>query len=417
MRRTATVLFTVVAAVSWQALNLTGSSAQSDQRPDEPIEAAVLALTDAEVADLSTTAEQMGLSFEEAVERYAWNHSFAAAVGAVRVDAGATFASAEIVDATTARLSFAGDAPDAALTAVEAFVAANPGVEVQVRTDAAVSELELEDLIEAAHYAVLDDARVADASTVYDEDAQQLTTSVALVDGTNNRAVDELIGVADAAIAGAGVSNAPGAITVTVTASDRAEVGGDDSSAAHLGGELLDGIGCTSGFGVVQEGTLTRGISTAGHCGNSGATDDGATLTYRGGHFGAHGDAQWHTGPQPHPSDFYAGSSTSTQVDRRTVSAVGAPVVGQTLCKNGRTNHKQCQEVRRLHVCRSSACNMVQMGARLAAGGDSGGPVYWGTTAYGLHSGWQYDPSWPFDRDYFSRADRLPDALGVHIAK
>lgn len=63
------------------------------------------------------------------------------------------------------------------------------------------------------------------------------------------------------------------------------------------------------------------------------------------------------------------------------------------------------------------ACNLAQMGARRAAPGDSGGPVFWGNAAYGLHKGWMYDPSWPFDRDLFSRAERLPDELGVAIGK
>lgn len=42
--------------------------------------------------------------------------------------------------------------------------------------------------------------------------------------------------------------------------------------------------------------------------------------------------------------------------------------------------------------------------------------MYWGNTAYGLHQGWIYDPFWPFDREVFSRADRIDDALGIYIA-
>ncbi|MDH5278140.1 MAG: S1 family peptidase, partial [Actinomycetota bacterium] len=84
-------------------------------------------------------------------------------------------------------------------------------------------------------------------------------------------------------------------------------------------------------------------------------------------------------------------------------------------CKNGATNHASCQEVRSLNECRSAYCNLVEMGARLAAGGDSGGPIYWGNTAYGLHEGWKYDPAPPFDRDLFSRADRIDNALDVWI--
>ena len=60
-------------------------------------------------------------------------------------------------------------------------------------------------------------------------------------------------------------------------------------------------------------------------------------------------------------------------------------------------------------------CNLVQMGSRLADGGDSGGPVFVGNTAYGLHHGWQYD-LWPFTRDLFSRADLIDEALWTNIA-
>lgn len=129
-----------------------------------------------------------------------------------------------------------------------------------------------------------------------------------------------------------------------------------------------------------------------------------------------HGDFQWHTGPRLESDDFYAGTASTTETNLRDVSAVGSPTVGQTLCKNGATNHASCQQVRALNHCNGSACNLVMMGARLAAGGDSGGPIYWGNTAYGLHQGWKYDPAWPADRDLFSRADRIDNALGVWIA-
>lgn len=138
-------------------------------------------------------------------------------------------------------------------------------------------------------------------------------------------------------------------------------------------------------------------------------------MTYKAGHEGTHGDFQWHTGPKT-GDDFYAGNDTGLEFDLRDVSGIAAPVVGMSLCKNGATNQKDCQEVESLNVCTDSLCNLVQMGARLAAGGDSGGPVYWGNTAYGLHQGWMYDPAFPFDRDVFSRADRIDNALGIYIA-
>ncbi len=65
-------------------------------------------------------------------------------------------------------------------------------------------------------------------------------------------------------------------------------------------------------------------------------------------------------------------------MNRRDVSSVLAPYVGKPLCKNGRVGYQDCQKLRKLNVCYSGECNLVQMDARIAAGGDSGGPVYYG---------------------------------------
>lgn len=72
--------------------------------------------------------------------------------------------------------------------------------------------------------------------------------------------------------------------------------------------------------------------------------------------------------------------------------------------------------MRKTNGCVDGLCNLVQMGERQSTSGDSGGPVYWGTSAYGIHTGGMHDPIWPFDRDIFSRPDRIGDALGIAIA-
>ncbi|HET7846919.1 MAG TPA: hypothetical protein VFL72_05455 [Acidimicrobiia bacterium] len=198
-------------------------------------------------------------------------------------------------------------------------------------------------------------------------------------------------------------------ITISVVQSIREVTGGLDSSTEHLGGE--DVTGCTSGFGT-KTSSGVRGISTAGHCNNS-QTDDGASLTIQSAHEGTHGDFQWHTGPQAEGDDFYSGSTSSTEVTRRDVSSIGAPTVGQSLCRNGVTSHKDCQNVRKVNVCNLGVCNLVQMDTDLSAGGDSGGPVYFGNTAYGLHQGWMLDLS---PRDLFSRADRMDNAMPTSVA-
>ncbi len=108
--------------------------------------------------------------------------------------------------------------------------------------------------------------------------------------------------------------------------------------------------------------------------------------------------------------------STTTEVNLRDVSNYSSPTLGQTLCLNGKTTHSHCAQVRKVSVCSNGACNLVQMSIRVSEDGDSGGPWYSGNVAYGIHKGWQCDPSWPFDRSIFTRVTRLDEGLGVVVA-
>jgi len=111
-----------------------------------------------------------------------------------------------------------------------------------------------------------------------------------------------------------------------------------------------------------------------------------------------------------------AGNSTTTEVNLRDVSNYSSPTLGQTLCLNGKTTHSHCAQVRKVSVCSNGACNLVQMSIRVSEDGDSGGPWYSGNVAYGIHKGWQCDPSCPFDRSIFTRVTRLDEGLGVVVA-
>lgn len=423
MRRLAVVGVATLSLVAWQAMDPVGSMAapiaDAGALENAPETAAadveVVGLSDAELQDLRLMAEQHDLSLEAAIERYGWNNDFAKAVTRARDVSPEAFAGAEIVDGQRAWVSFTGDAPGGALDAVRDFAAEHPDVFVDVRSSERFSEADLEQAVSSAHYAVMDAEGVASATTSFDSSTSVIAVLVA-VDRTDREGqLEQLQAVAVEAIAKAGVAHVLDTVDVSIAVSEEPVLGGSDSNTEHIGGELINGPGCTSGF-VVQNEAGTRGVTTAGHC-DGAMTDDGVALNFRQQHIGIHGDVEWRTGPQPRPPDFYAGNANATEVNRRKVNEVNAPVVGQSLCKNGRTNHAQCQEVRRLGVCKDNMCSLVQMGARLAAAGDSGGPVYWGNTAYGIHQGWHYDPSWPFDRDLFSRADRLPDALGVAVVK
>lgn len=366
----------------------------------------------AEMQDLMGIAEQTGVPVEDVIQRVAWNDNFSFAVTELREANPYSFSAAEIVDANHAWIAFKGPPPDVLGRVLDGFSHIAPHVEIEIRTTAPYSELELQTAIESTHYTVLSQPGVLDATTSYDEGQLAIVTNVLLADSDQDAVLHGLNKVATEEVA-----NAIDASTVTasVVVGDSPSLGGDDSASFHYGGEIL--TGCTSGFGTRATGHTsgTRGISTAGHCNNS-QTDDGFKLVFKDAHNGSQGDFQWHTGPKAESDDFYAGTASITETARRDVSGIGTPTVGQYLCKNGKTNHFQCQNVRKLNVCRGNTCNLVQMGARIAAGGDSGGPVYFGNTAYGLHKGWMNDPAPPFDRDLFSRADRIDNALGIWIA-
>lgn len=368
-------------------------------------------ISDAELQDLKTIASQSGMSLQSAIDRYAWNDNFALALASVREVSPQAFAGAAIVDADTAWVAFKEATPQAAREIIATFERSHVGVSVGVRTDVGFTELELEKAIPTVHYAILGRPEVREATTSFDFTTGQIRTTVGLKDTVTDTVPSDLRTIAEQSLIDATRTSILDKIGISVIRSRRAVLGGSDSSSEHLGGEAFST--CTSGFGTINSNG-TKGTSTAGHCGNS-QSDDGVSLTFKNDYEGTHGDFQWHTGTQPNPDDFYAGSTSSTEVNLRDVVSIGSPAEGQSLCMNGKTTNAHCQEVRQLGVCHNGSCNLVQMGERQADGGDSGGPYYWGNTAYGLHKGWHYDPFAPFDRDLFSRADRIDDALGISI--
>lgn len=372
-------------------------------------------MSEAELQDLQAVADQLGISPREAIDRYAWNDNLSLAVAQIREKFPQSFAGAEIVDAGNAWVMFTGRPPAEALAILDTFSEHHANVAIEVREGAGFSEVELQQAIERVHYAVFTRPEVIDASTTHDYATNVITTRVVLIDGAPESAIDNLRVVAIEGLAHALPESVGAALSAEVVKFAGPRIHLDESSSHHMGGE--DITGCTSGFGTRASSHTsgTRGISTAGHCANA-QTDDGWSLTHQGGHEGTHGDFQWHTGPQIENDQFYAGNSTSTEVNERDVASIGSPMAAQTLCRNGITSKRDCQEVRKLNVCAGGECNLVQMGSHLSAGGDSGGPIYWANTAYGLHKGMMYDPFWPYGREVFSRADRIDNALGIYIA-
>ncbi len=410
LRATLAVLlaFSVVVVATVGVVHATGSG----NLPDMAAPAIGDAPNAAELEDLQFVADQKGISLQTAIARYGWHDNFSLAVSQIREAVPDAFTGAEIVDGSNAWVAFKADAPQAALDIINTFNSGLSGVSVQSHTDKGFTEVELRKAIEAAHYAVYESSDVRDAVTTFDFATGQIESVVILENTAPDTAIESLKATVRTSITSATRPDIFNSITATVVRSEQHVLSVLESNTEHLGGEALSI--CTSGFGTINS-SQERGISTAGHCPNV-LTDDGSSLTYQEGYEGNLGDFQWHTGPDTYTDDFYAGSSTSAEANRRDVATLGSPTVGQLLCRNGKMTYKNCQNVRKVNVCNGNVvCNLVQMEAHLSTGGDSGGPVYLSNIAFGLHQGFMYDPG-QVEREVFSRADKFDDALDASIA-
>jgi hypothetical protein len=204
-------------------------------------------------------------------------------------------------------------------------------------------------------------------------------------------------------------------------------VEGPDSNAGIEGGGRVEGVEpvsgrrlfCTTGF-VVTDGART-GIVTAAHCPDSLTyydPDGGAEvpLSFVGGWGAQYQDVQVHVGEALHRPVFYADGAKRTL---RTLTGARPRTAirgGETVCHRGEATGYSCGEVELTHfappgdLC-GGPCDPVWVTVSGAAcrGGDSGGPVFAGTVAYGILKGSSYRPSGTCNYYYFMSTDYLPD--------
>lgn len=148
---------------------------------------------------------------------------------------------------------------------------------------------------------------------------------------------------------------------------------------------------CTSGFSVrSHSGEL--GLATAGHCSNSQTYRDSSTpLTLKTEHYAGSHDVQWHTATcnDDFRNQIFDGSSN------RTISGTvsrSAQAVGTYVCKYGKTTGASCGLIWSRSYCPNYVPNgrstfITVYGNNIIDNGDSGGPWYVGSQAYGVSSG------------------------------
>lgn len=294
-----------------------------------------------------------------------------------------TYSAAGYTEDGNAYIAFVGEVPDE----VEAVLADHP--RITARGDATLSEADAAEVNQA----------VADAVAEVLPDDGELTTLVEPETGDVEVAINERraeVPVETAAVeayeeaAPAPVSDqAEAAVTVDV---DRTLENTDE---ALTGGQALKTPGtttlrCTTAF-TARSGSI-MGVLTAKHCPQNLSVTSGDSL-YSASIFtdSSEGDAQWHRAKISGNAQF--------QYDWgrfRSVSSHPVLKTGTRVCRFGAATGTGtgCDDVKYVSACTKypnlsyTVCGLAMTeGTTGSSNGDSGGPWFYGTSAYGIHSG------------------------------
>ncbi len=204
-------------------------------------------------------------------------------------------------------------------------------------------------------------------------------------------------------------------------------VDGPDANAGIEGGARVEGIEagsgrrlfCTTGF-VVTDGART-GVVTAAHCPDDLTyydTEGGGEVPLRfvGGWGAQYQDVQVHVGEALHRPVFHADSAKRSLRALTGARARTSIRGGETVCHRGEATGYSCAEVELTHfappgeLC-GGPCDpvWVTVSGPSCRGGDSGGPVFLGSTAFGIMKGSSYRTNGACNYYYFMSTDFLPD--------
>lgn len=214
-------------------------------------------------------------------------------------------------------------------------------------------------------------------------------------------------------------------VPVRIRALDRTEV-----DFALAGGSRLEGIdprdgrrySCTTGFVVTD--LVRTGLVTAAHCPDAltqyDAAGDGTPLEFVGQWGVAFQDVQVHVGGELEEPLFFADADrnvarTLTGARRRTSTRAG-----DVVCHRGESSGYSCSQVELIDyappgdLC-AGPCDPVwtTVTGPSCRGGDSGGPVFNGTVAFGIVKGGSYGRPGECGFYYYMSVDYLPDGWSL----
>lgn len=178
----------------------------------------------------------------------------------------------------------------------------------------------------------------------------------------------------------------------------------------------------TFGWSVEKDGTTLKGISTAGHAPNC-VSYAGVALVFQNESLAGNSDSQWHTSTHTEIAQFkwHEDGSVRNVTAKRSYANV---VVGDLVCKYGITTGYECGNVEEKNWDPDGPFN--PLAAKwvevencgdpddLAEDGDSGGPVFFQTTAIGITSFDEVDFFCP-NKMLFNSITHVQNALGVHL--
>jgi len=321
----------------------------------------LLALTVATLspATVPAAASDQGIPVEDLAAQLPLQDEFAILASRIEEKFPADYSSARVADDLSFEVAFTREVPLAAAAMIE-----QSGLSVSLVEGIGWTNAQLQSTTERIHYAVYEQLG---PGVVTSPDVGKSTITVLVQPGSEDIARS----VIERAKANGGL---PEGWALKVVGEEASH--GED---AVYGGASLSS--CTSGFSV-SNSLYPNGLITAAHCSNSQTYTGGIALSFRAA--SSTRDVQWHSvsGHTAQKSFYYKPGTLEF------VTGKANPVVGQTLCKNGKSTGRTCDVTYLDNQCRDSYCDMMTMSNRKAAPGDSGGPWYSGPTAYGVHSGY-----------------------------
>lgn len=384
-----------LAVIGLSLWRLTTGTAQADDPPQESVDLApITSEQEALAVDTAQYAEAFGIELEEAQIRLAELRQLTELVTKVEALAPARFAAGFIDHEPEFRavIRFTGEDPlDATATR------AVSGVElltVEMGAPHTLTELR------SAHERIL--PIVHEAYPLMGSWVDERAGSIAL-SGPYELTAEQLSDLEAAA----------GGVPV------RAETSAPTEPDHTYGGKLIDKLvngelrGCTTGFTVKDAVSGVTGVLTAGHCSDDAWANgdptyhESGSIAYLADLSGVRWDrnqdfAWYQTSHVEYPQFFSGGSMRQQSGTQPRLEMEDNPVCHYGIGSDAVSgqNGYSCGIVETIHFnpgatyCNGGPCDSVWVKAVVGGGydldcrrGDSGGPHFWGTTAWGTHSG------------------------------